>query len=101
MVKGLGPSQTLHAGRVGDLLIGDHARDGSDDVDDAGGMILVDAEKLQLLGGGIQIDLGVLCGVFGLLQERSWRWRPCRRESVRVRVAGAPAALVLGFEIFW
>ena len=35
----------LHASRIGDLLVGDDAGDGRDDVDDAGGMIFVDAER--------------------------------------------------------
>ena len=58
--EGIGRTQALHARCVGDLLVGDHARDGRDDVDDPRRMVFIDAEKLQLCGCGIQIGLGVL-----------------------------------------
>ena len=66
MVKGLGRAQSLNACRVGNLLVGDHTRYGCEDVDDSRGMVLVDAEKPQLFSCGVQIDLGILFGVFSL-----------------------------------
>ena len=66
--EGIGAGQALHAGCVGDLLVGNDAGDGGDDVDDAGGMVFIDAEKLQLLGCGIQVGFGIAFGVFGLFE---------------------------------
>ena len=45
MVNGIGTRETLNARRVGNLLVGDHARYGREDVDDSRGMVLIHAEK--------------------------------------------------------
>ena len=68
MVNGIGARQTLDAGCVGNLLVGDYTRDGSGNVDDPRGMVLVHTEKVQLLGGCTQIDFGILLGVFRLFE---------------------------------
>ena len=53
-------SQSLDARRVRNLLISDYARDRGHYVDNSRGMVLVDAEKSQLLVDGIQIGLRIL-----------------------------------------
>ena len=59
----------MNAGRVGDLLVGNDSGDGRDDVDDAGGMILVDAESAQAVRWhALQVRLGVGFGGFGLFE---------------------------------
>ena len=46
--------------RIGHVLSDDDAGDGRIYIDDAAGMILVDAEDLQLLFGRIKVGLGIL-----------------------------------------
>src|ERR1039458_3826879 len=46
--EGIGRAQSLHARRVCNLLVSDHARYWCDDVDNSRRMVLIDAEKPQL-----------------------------------------------------
>ena len=62
-------AQPLHACRIRNLLDGDDAGDRSVNVDDAGGMILIDSQNMQLLASRLQVGLSVLGHVFGLFQS--------------------------------
>jgi hypothetical protein len=50
------------------LLIGDDARDWRDDIDDTGGVIERGAENAEVFGGGFDVYLGFVRGVFGDLK---------------------------------
>ena len=66
MVKGLGAVRACTPDWFGDLLVGDDAGNRSVDLDDARGMVGIGPQQTELLGGGFQIDLGV---VFGVLRD--------------------------------
>ena len=63
-----GGAQALHAGRIGHLLIGNHAGGRRDNVHQSGRMVQIAAAQLELFGGGFNIYLGVVLSLFGDLQ---------------------------------
>src|SRR3984957_16956111 len=64
-----GARQTLHPSCVGNLLLRDYSGYGRSNVDDSGRMVLINAEKTQLLGRGVQISFGVLPYFFRLFES--------------------------------
>ena len=58
--------KTLNGRGVGDFLVGNHARNRGEDIDNSGGIIGIVAEQPKMLGGGFEGDLGV---VFGVLRD--------------------------------
>ena len=61
--KGIRWRQGLHARGIRDLLIGDYSGNRGRHIDDSRGMVRVRAEKTEMLGRGLKIDLRVVFGV--------------------------------------
>src|SRR6266852_1120530 len=67
--EGIWRAQSLDSRRVRYLLVGDDTRYRCDDVDDSGRVLLIDAQKPQLLSCVIQVRLGILFGNFSSLKR--------------------------------
>ena len=94
----VGAGRALHARRVGDLLVGDHARDRSDDIDDARRDGPYRRRAAQLFGGGFQIDLGS-CSVSSACSRALLAMAPWSKELGAIQLLPRQPLVVLGLPI--
>ena len=99
MVNGLGPDSPCTPEELVTCWSVMTPEIGSFDVDDAGGMVFVDAEKMELLGGSFEIGGSVGLGGLGLFESAFGDGSFVVKKLGAIELDAGQALIVLGLDV--